>query len=185
MIAPRLDSIVRQSLCGLVCLLPLVSCVSAQPHTGAEDAQQLSPKTYWHAHGKDNGRYYILPRPTLTPDFPTPEHINNLTAEQAKTITAHLNSTLQFRVQEEKDNGNTLIRINPEPHLDDVITICRKNPAQQAIHARCQKEIAWASKGSRPDIYLQLESCEAEFFAFELNRMYQRPQPEFTLCNRR
>lgn len=185
MIDQRIEFTVRRRLCVLVCLLPLMSCVAAQPLNGAVKTPRLPEKKYWQAHGKDNGRFYILPRPTLSPDFPTPEDINNLTAEQATTMTTKLNSTLQFRVQEERDNGNTLIRISPEPHLEDVIAICRQYPNQESIRARCQKELAWASKGLRPDIYLQLETCEAEFFAFELNQIYQRPQPTFTLCERK
>lgn len=162
--------------------LLLASCATTPGIQSTREHKAESMKTYWKAVSKPNSRYYIVPRPELTAEFPTPEAINNLTRQQAQAIVSKLNDKLQFTVAETTENGDSLIRITPEPHLEDIVQICVQHPTEQSIQDRCRKELKWASDKARPDIYLRFEACEAVFFARQLNNMYQKPQPEFPLC---
>lgn len=144
--------------------------------------EERAHKDYWRAVAKPDGHFYIIPRPELTPEFPTPEAINHLTAEQAKTMTDTLNTSLQFNVTENDENGEAFVRITPEPHLEDILEVCRRFPNEEVIQIRCQKELKWAAGKARPDIYLRYTACEAVFFATQLNALYQKPQPSFVRC---
>lgn len=165
----------------LACSLLLASCVSVPRLSAATSAEQTK-KLYWRSVGKPDGRYYIVPRPELSSEFPTPDAINNLTYEQAKAVADRLNASLQFNVTSNTENGNFIIRITPEPHIEDIVAICRQHPRENVIQNRCLKELKWAASNARPDIYLRHTACEAVFFATQLNVMYQTPQPSFSQC---
>ncbi len=97
-------------------------------------------------------------------------------------MAEHLNDSLQFNVTTHEENGESMIRIEPEPHLEDIVAICRQHPNELSIQSRCIKELKWVAGKARPDIYLRHRACEAVFFAKQLNRLYEKPQPKFIHC---
>jgi hypothetical protein len=163
------------------CGLPLMSCTST-PKLSSSAMPEQSRRAYWKAVAHPDGRYFILPRPELSTDYPTPDAINNLTYAEATTMVTRLNGALQFNVSVSIENDESVVRITPDPHLEDVLEICRLYPNEAVIQGRCQKELKWAAGKARPDIYLRYTACEAAFFAKQLNHMYGRPQPKITLC---
>lgn len=164
----------------LFCLTGLLpACVSTQASTSKESQ---SRKLYWKVYPKSDNTFYILPRPELTAELSTPESMNKLREEKARAMAAKLNAELQFKVQASVEGGSRMIRIIPEPLLEDIIEICKAKEPHPFLQSRCKKELAWAEKGIRPDIYLQWDECEAVVTANALNTMYGKNKISPSLC---
>lgn len=162
------------TLCGF-----LPACVS----TRSSDAKvSQAGKIYWKVYPMSDNTFYILPRPELTTELPTPELMNKLKEDKARAMAAKLNAELQFKVQASVEGGSRMIRIVPEPMLEDIIEICKAKTPHPFLQSRCKKELAWAEKGIRPDIYLQWDECEAVVTANELNAMYGKNKVSPSLC---
>jgi len=139
-------------------------------------------RAYWKVFSKPDGTYYIIPRPEFTPEFPTVPSINSLSRAKADEWAAQLNSQLQFRIEKSIEGSQLMVRVVPEPLLEDIVDLCRTTRPHAVLENRCKKELAWASRGARPDIYMQYETCEAVAMMRALNELYGRPSPANDLC---
>lgn len=156
----------------LFCSLFFISCVST-PKDDVSVTQR--EKIYWKVYPKSDNTFYILPRPEFTTDLSTPERMNRLSIEQARTLARELNSNLQFRVDVQLEGTERMVRLNPEPLIEDVLEVCKTTLHEHPIlEKRCKKELAWEAKGERPDIYLVYDACEAVDMANALNKLYRR-----------
>ncbi len=156
-----------------------ISCISTSQGQPKADSDK---RVYWKVYPKSDNTYYILPRPELTTSLATPQAMNALSDEQARGMAAKLNANLQFKVEVENEGGTRMVRVAPEPLTEDIIEICKAPNVHPFLQARCKKELAWAAKGERPDIYLKFEDCEAVVTANALNKLYGRPAVPQTLC---
>lgn len=157
----------------------LCACVSTPKNKSESRSGQ---RLYWKVYPKSDNTYYILPRPELTQTLSTPREMNSLNDKQAEIMASKLNSSLQFKVQVENESGTRMTRIIPEPLLEDIIEICKAPDVHAVIQSRCSKELSWAAKGSRPDIYLKFSDCEAVVTANALNKLYGRKSDVQNLC---
>ncbi|NBX17555.1 MAG: hypothetical protein EBR09_09340 [Proteobacteria bacterium] len=155
------------------------ACVTAP---AAQTAPESGGRLYWKVYPKSDNTYYILPRPELTQSLSSPREMNSLTDEQARKTAGQLNASLQFRVQVENEGGTRITRVVPEPLLEDMIEICKAPDVHAVLQLRCKKELAWAAKGMRPDIYLQFSDCEAAAAANALNRLYGKNTVPQNIC---
>lgn len=162
-------------------LVGATACQTTRSQTAAPGTAQ-NERLYWKVFPKSDNTFYLIPRPELTTPFSTPEKINSLSLEQAQEMAQQLNTKLQFRVEKTNEGGELMVRILPEPLLEDIIHICRQSPVNPLLENRCKKELNWEAKGSRPDIYLKFDACEATLLARELNKLYRRQQPTLNLC---
>jgi hypothetical protein len=163
----------------IFCAAHLSGCVSTSTGSGSRDADK---RIYWKIYPKSDNTYYILPRPELTQSLSSPREMNTLSDEQARAMASKLNASLQFKVQVENESGTRMTRIIPEPLLEDIIEICKAKEVHPVMQSRCKKELAWAAKGVRPDIYLQFSDCEAVVTAHALNKLYGKETAAQTLC---
>lgn len=155
------------------------SCVTTQRSDGTASEGQ---RFYWKVYPKSDNTYYILPRPELTNALPTPEAMNRLKEEQARGMAEKLNSQLQFKIKIETEAGDRMIRIVPEPLIEDILEICRTKDRHPFLQNRCKKELAWDARGIRPDIYLKIDECEAVALTNHLNALYRKPSISTQLC---
>lgn len=156
-------------------------CVTGRGNISTPAAAEQQ-RLYWKVYPKSDNTFYILPRPELTKSLSTPSAMNSLGKEQAESMARNLNSALQFTIEVSNEGGTRMVRVNPEPLLEDLVDICKTQGRHPFMDARCKKELAWASKGERPDIYLQFDDCEAVAFASALNKIYRKPQARTNLC---
>lgn len=156
-----------------------ISCVSTSQRLSKADPDK---RVYWKVYPKSDNTYYILPRPELTTSLATPQAMNALSDEQARGMATQLNAKLRFKVEVENEGGTRMVRVAPEPLTEDILEICKATNVHPFLQARCKKELAWAAKGERPDIYIQFEECEAVVTANALNKLYGRPAVPQTLC---
>ena len=167
----------------------ILSCVLATAVHGCATTSRPAAKptaenqrSYWKVFQKTDGTCYLIPRPELTPEFPTVTSINSLSRADADAVAARLNAQLQFRVERSIEGGTLMVRVVPEPLLEDIVDLCRSGRPHAFLESRCKKELAWAARGTRPDIYLQYEPCEAAAMMRALNSLYGRPSPATDIC---
>jgi hypothetical protein len=89
---------------------------------------------------------------------------------------------LQFKVEQSMEGNTLMVRIVPEPLLEDIIDLCRASKPHPFLENRCKKELAWAARGARPDIYMQYDACEAAVMMRSLNRLYGITSPTTNVC---
>lgn len=165
----------------LATIFTTTACTTTS-HPDISSQAKTAGRLYWRVYPKSDNTFYLIPRPELTTQFPNPEAMNNLPREQAEKMATALNSALQFSVEKTNEGGTLMIRVVPEPLLEDVLEICRQKPAQLFLESRCQKELAWSEKGYRPDIYLKFDACEAVALARALNVIYGKKDSPSDLC---
>lgn len=158
----------------------LQGCATTSSSTTKASAE--NQRSYWKVFEKSDGTCYLIPRPELNPEFPSITSMNNLSRVDANAMAARLNEQLQFRVERSIEGGTLMVRIVPEPLLEDIVDLCRSGTPHALLANRCQKEVAWAARNTRPDIYLQYEPCEAAVMMRELNKLYGRPSPANDVC---
>lgn len=177
---------IRKNCWTVVAITVVVHSLSTACVTGRIDARERSgsdnPRLYWKVYPKSDNTFYILPRPELTTTLSTPSEMNNLRKDQAEQMAGKLNAGLQFSVQVSNEAGSRMVRVSPEPLIEDIIDACKTQRRHPFLEGRCKKELAWAAKGERPDIYLQFDDCEAVAFASALNRIYGKVMPSTNLC---
>ena len=156
------------------------ACTTTSQLSGAEKTS--GERLYWKVYPKSDNTFYLLPRPEFTSEFPDPHAINSLKETQAQVMASKLNSQLQFNVSKADEGGTLVVRIVPEPLIEDIVDICAQGAPHALLEKRCKKELAWHQKGSRPDIYLAFDACEAVVMANKLNDLYKKPHSKSTLC---
>lgn len=162
-----------------LCLGISAGCVSS---SGQKAQSEQGKRLYWKVYPKSDNTFYILPRPELTTQLPSVSAMNNLKPKQAEEIVRKLNSNLQFTAQVTDEGGTRMVRVSPEPKIEDIVQICKSASVHPFLQSRCSKELNWAAKGVRPDIYLQLDDCQAVVLANALNRLYETPTAKTDRC---
>jgi hypothetical protein len=173
----------------------MIACTSAQtsraptvtlPPTSAPGqpsaAKVQEHRLYWKVFPQSDNTFYILPRPELTQELSTPAAMNHLKKEQAVQLAHRLNSQLQFKAVIMMEGATRMVRVSPEPLLEDIIDICKQKDVHPILATRCKKELDWQERGHRPDIYLLMNNCEAVVLADALNTLYHAPRSENHLC---
>ncbi|MEN9808849.1 MAG: hypothetical protein RLZZ488_416 [Pseudomonadota bacterium] len=160
-------------------LATAAGCVSGG---GQKSEGEQSKRLYWKVYPKSDNTFYILPRPELTTSLPSASAMNNLKPEQAEEMVRKLNSNLQFTVKVSDEAGTRMVRVAPEPLIEDIVEVCKGKNVHPFLQSRCSKELNWAAKGIRPDIYLQLDDCQAVVLANALNRLYGAPAGKNDRC---
>ncbi|MEY3903369.1 MAG: hypothetical protein RL189_2675 [Pseudomonadota bacterium] len=160
-------------------LVTSAGCVSG----GGQKLQgEQGKRLYWKVYPKSDNTFYILPRPELTASLSSEAAMNNLKPEQATEMARKLNSNLQFTVKVSDEAGTRMVRVSPEPLIEDIVEVCKGKNVHPFLQSRCSKELNWAAKGMRPDIYLQLDDCQAVILADALNRLYGAPAGKNDRC---
>lgn len=167
-------------LSGLIGLSLMSGCATTRQQSSVQSTTQR--RLYWKVYPKSDNTFYILPRPELTADLSTPGKMNALAKDQAMAIADSLNTSLQFKAQVNTEAGVRVVRIAPEPLIEDVVEVCREKAVHPFLEPRCQKERGWAERGQRPDIYLPFDTCEAVVLANALNKLYGRNAIATELC---
>jgi hypothetical protein len=160
-------------------------CVTSRETLSGAGGSASGQRLYWKVFPKSDNTFYLIPRPELTQDLPTPEKMNSLPEQHARVLAEKLNAELRFEAKSEMEAGSQIFRVSPEPLLEDILALCKKGPIHPILENRCKKERAWEEKGQRPDIYLMLDACQAATLADALNDLYGKKRVPSALCPER
>ena len=163
-----------------IALSAAAGCATLPHPTNAEEIS--TQRLYWKVFPKSDNTFYLIPRPELTLELPTPEKMNSLPEQRARGLAEKLNAQLHFEAKAEMEGGEQVFRVQPEPLLEDILAVCKMKSVHPILENRCRKERAWEEKGQRPDIYLLLDACQAAALADALNDLYGKPRKPASFC---
>lgn len=155
-------------------------------------------REYWIIVRAENGTHAMLPRPDGDPRIveecttkgplaslfesaqlcrsatqKTLDRVNNLSADEALQTSTFLHERLRFVAVapvSELDGAH----VEPYPMTDDLLDVCRRNPADRAgvLRSICDEEFRYEDADSRPAIARIYTMAECSVLAPRLNELY-------------
>ena len=152
-------------------------------------------REYWIVVRGPDGKHFMLPRPDgdrriveectsngpLAETFANAElcvsatsttlaRVNGLTASEAMQTSTFLHGKLKFAA-----NGTT--GIDPYPHTDDLLEICKTFPDDRngTLRGVCDEELKYENGGERPTIGRSYTAEESAVIATRMNEIYGIP----------